>query len=525
MNSPSTQIRACAAIGLAVFLVLCALEPFNQIMDDAYISLIYARNCAAGNGLTYEGGARVEGYSNLLWTLLCACYYRLPGSVFAWMRLGGLLMVSAIFLYLARLSLRDGRVPWYVTIFPLALLSLDKGFIIYVKSGMETPLHALLIVLCVYYYSPDGKGLASALRLAALLALLSCTRPEGAIFFCVLAAHQVLWSVRDGRGRAWARLWIGLTSVMIAVLLLWRYRYYGELLPNTYYAKVDLGSAAQKYKGFGYLFHYAAYYLPLPVSLLVIAGSIRTWRRSATVQAAVLVCIAQTLFIVAAGGDFFPWFRFFAPIAPVVYYLAAQGLASLSASATAFRPALAAAAILISLATMPLARTAIRRDHDPFRAVELRELVNPDLSQLKQRIGVWLAANHPPRTVIATDQAGQIPYYSRMKTIDLLGINDPVIARAGASTSYLLANDASIIIMELLPRTKEPVAAGLVRERDFQKHYRLSKIIRDRHALDGRASFVMWRRDDQPDEARPYTKDIRRMFRDLAAEKDGVLRL
>src|SRR2546428_3980644 len=48
----------------------------DYLTDDALISLRYARRLLEGHGLTWSEGPRVEGYSNLLWTLLVA----LPGA-------------------------------------------------------------------------------------------------------------------------------------------------------------------------------------------------------------------------------------------------------------------------------------------------------------------------------------------------------------------------------------------------------------------------------------------------------------
>src|SRR5262245_34549479 len=47
---------------------------FWFVTDDAYISFRYARNLAHGFGLRYNvtENPPVEGYSNFLWTLLCA---------------------------------------------------------------------------------------------------------------------------------------------------------------------------------------------------------------------------------------------------------------------------------------------------------------------------------------------------------------------------------------------------------------------------------------------------------------------
>jgi len=45
-------------------------------IDDANIFFTYARNIAAGEGLVYNaGGERVEGFTSLLYTLVCAGVY------------------------------------------------------------------------------------------------------------------------------------------------------------------------------------------------------------------------------------------------------------------------------------------------------------------------------------------------------------------------------------------------------------------------------------------------------------------
>ena len=42
------------------------------LADDSFVSFRYAWNLVHGHGLVYNAGERVEGYSNLLWTLLMA---------------------------------------------------------------------------------------------------------------------------------------------------------------------------------------------------------------------------------------------------------------------------------------------------------------------------------------------------------------------------------------------------------------------------------------------------------------------
>ena len=55
---------------------------WDFIVDDAYISFRYAKNFAEGQGLVYNPGeAPVEGYTNLLWTLLLSLPARMGISL------------------------------------------------------------------------------------------------------------------------------------------------------------------------------------------------------------------------------------------------------------------------------------------------------------------------------------------------------------------------------------------------------------------------------------------------------------
>jgi hypothetical protein len=53
-------------------------------------------------------------------------------------------------------------------------------------------------------------------------------------------------------------------------------------------------------------------------------------------------------------------------------------------------------------------------------------LLKADIRRVK--LALHIAENTSPEAVIAVHAAGQIPYYSERTTIDLLGLNDPVVA-------------------------------------------------------------------------------------------------
>jgi len=51
-------------------LAVLAFSSENRIIDDAYISYRYAHNLIEGQGLVFNTGEYVEGFTNLLWTLM-----------------------------------------------------------------------------------------------------------------------------------------------------------------------------------------------------------------------------------------------------------------------------------------------------------------------------------------------------------------------------------------------------------------------------------------------------------------------
>ena len=51
---------------------------YYVLFDDAMISMRYAYNLAHGNGLVWNVGERVQGFTNPLWVLYMALFHLLP---------------------------------------------------------------------------------------------------------------------------------------------------------------------------------------------------------------------------------------------------------------------------------------------------------------------------------------------------------------------------------------------------------------------------------------------------------------
>jgi arabinofuranosyltransferase len=76
MPRPWHRLVAPLAVAMLAALLLFHLSAFEKLNDDSFISFRYARNLAAGRGLVFNPGERVEGYTNPLWVLIAAGLFK-----------------------------------------------------------------------------------------------------------------------------------------------------------------------------------------------------------------------------------------------------------------------------------------------------------------------------------------------------------------------------------------------------------------------------------------------------------------
>lgn len=253
--------RSRPLLWLVPFLVyaLHTLLFSGWIVDDAGISFAYARHLAEGHGLTAQPGVPpVEGYSNPLWVFLLApfCLLGLFDPI-ATPKLLSLLLVAATFLLLdATLRrLTGGRTG--VSLVSLLLLAVCTPFVIWTSSGLENPLYAFLFVLLLWIAIREREGLREgagspgrrhwALLAGLTVAGIALTRPEGMVYTVLYplltltaTGRPVRQSLRASAGRL--LLYALAFAAPFGAHFLLRVAYFGDVVPNTYYAKGEMSS-------------------------------------------------------------------------------------------------------------------------------------------------------------------------------------------------------------------------------------------------------------------------------------------
>ena len=282
------------------------------LTDDAFISFRYVRNLLEGHGLVFNPGEYVEGYSNFLWVLELAAIWGLSGvapeRAAPWLSVAFTAgTIAAMLWWITRLpSLSHrGLVGWMA----LGLVCSSATFAVWTSGGgLETrqfTFFVVLAVMCLSLHRDSRRGLLVA---SLSLAAAALTRPEGPLLAALCFGWFVIQRMADtGRFNPdWRRL-IYLAApfvVLVGAHFLWRYAYYGEWLPNTYYAK----HVRPWYEsGIRYLWAAAletGLYLLIPLAAVAMRNR---WRASRDgIWALVLLLVGVHMaYVMRIGGDHF----------------------------------------------------------------------------------------------------------------------------------------------------------------------------------------------------------------------------
>ncbi len=307
-------------VGAAVALGLTLAWQVLWLADDAFISFRYARNLARGWGLVFNQGEWVEGYTNFLWTALLGGLGWL-GADIPYAGLFGCLLCFAAALVAVAVTVRKVAVGPQVIPFAALALAGSAPFYTFASSGLETMPLALLGVVAMW---------VSTLRRGALLAglvlvLAAMTRPDFLLIYGCMGLALVVEDLCFGEGRFLRRIdWGRLTAFAVPFVFVYlpyfmiRWRVYGDIFPNTYYAKS--GGLSYFRQGSVYLFHFMATtggWIWLPLFGLSLAGRPRDRNETRLRAFALLSALIYGGYVVKVGGDFMEH-RFLVPLLPLI---------------------------------------------------------------------------------------------------------------------------------------------------------------------------------------------------------------
>lgn len=518
-------------LGVVVALLLfLAVAPLlvGAAQEDTFIYLRYALNAARGDGLVFNRGEWVEGFSSPLWMAVLVGLAHLPLDLPMAASLASLACGAAVVALTPRLGARLGLGPGG-RVGAALLVALSHPFAWWARSGLDTTFYALMLtVFCLVYL--DGEyGPAAARpgrqRLGGLLLLrVAASRPEG-----VLLAPVVGWDRWRANDRAGLRRYAGVFLVGLAGLLLLRWMVYGALLPNTGTKLLPERALRGAWQSLAWVAYLGGLPVALPVLALWRGDAPAVERRRATFLLAV-VLVVSVAFLIACGGDYLPRFRFLVPTLPLLAVLCWWGLARLNGPGG--RPlrgwAAAVACLAIALAASLVEHREALRDH-PRSGRWWREWADPLANTTNFHVVAtrWILDHVPPGSLVAYGQMGKAPYYALVEGRDLafldtLGLVDRRVAAlngyplrltetwrqwtAGrsladaeaAARAAIAARSADYVVRERRPDfviveyvlRDLPLLRAVVDDREFQATYRLVATLPDPQ----RPAFLIYQR-------------------------------
>jgi hypothetical protein len=480
------------------------------ISDDAFITMRYVKNFVEGKGLVYNVGERVEGYTHFLWLMLLAAAKAIgfdPVDASIWL---GIAAYVGILVLLLAISLREHKKNSKMIWLPVAaaLFALNYDTEEWASGGLETSFYTLLILAAFYLWFYSRFSEQRRLLLTGIaLALVALTRPDGVLFTATAASLLAIRGIRSKQRPANVSKTIGLLllpSIVIgAPYLLWKYFYYGDILPLTYYTK----SAGDDYfaQGFFYIWLYfrvhfiSAIALIAALFLLVRKNKIKdrppedSYRGSPSSTAFAAIVVYLLLFVARVGGDFM-FARFIIPVVPFFCFIIEQALERMPAGFVKYRIGVAVALLASVIAEEKLFTTELFHLNDEGTREENWNLVvagkthfiaderwyyyDHEINGLPRGnmeaytlIGKFLEPFFKglPITVAIPGSMNMIAYYADLPMeINEYGLTDAYIAHLPLSTrghighekkapeDYLLKRHVNFEILSVTPNLPEP---------------------------------------------------------------------
>ncbi len=304
-----TLLIACVTIPGILFV----RDHAYSMYDDAYIYLRYVDNIAHGCGVRWNcSGAPVEGFTSPLYLVLLLLGRVVTTDLESYTQVIGPLLlfagliVASLLVNRGELGRTDRRIRLGLCFATALLLATDDFVVLNAVVGLETGLAALVVALLVGAVLDRSERRTQVYLILAVLA-----RPECAIF--VLALPLLPWTRRL---RFLAPIGVALLAIAVARLAM-----FGDLLPNTYWAKAG-GGARHAELGWAYIVE------TVELFPLIAFAPLALLRGAARRELAYVIGVAVIwfLFFLRSGGDLFMYGRLAFPLVPALTLLGIYGL-------------------------------------------------------------------------------------------------------------------------------------------------------------------------------------------------------
>jgi arabinofuranosyltransferase len=423
--SPSVNklwIPICLALAATGFF----LYPWWTV-DDAWIAYRYGKNLVEAGELNWNPGQDpVEGYTGVFLPLLAAVFIQFGISVVVGVKVFCVLMWGVSLFFLRNILRRTGTSSFSSGVVLIAF-SVSPLTFMHSLSGLETTVFMMGLLATIdamLHWHQTGE--IKAIYKLGLWSLFICfVRPEGMIIGG--AACTIAFFSRSERQIKHLLLLAFLFAIPFLIYFLWRWNYYGQFLPNTFYAKrASEGFSLESIKMFvRFLGDYWLATVAIVIASRWFPGN-ETPKAGRKIFVIFSVAVVIPVFCVYLSSHLWMNYgaRFFAPFAPLAFPFAGWSIDRMREGAARGHRAQAVSLLLILLATLQAFTYVSRYREDLAFIRDYQPIVDEELIPL----GKLLKSKMPPgQWLVSYQDAGAIPYYSELPTVDFGHLNDEIL--------------------------------------------------------------------------------------------------
>jgi len=458
----------------------------KDIWEDFFITFRYSQNLIEGNGLVYNIGERVYGFTSPISVLLLAACYYISAKTSYLLSLWLFRVVSIIFFTAAGtllLSVLFNKHKGQIlpVVFFAVFYLFEAKSVLFSINGMETAFMLFFLAWLIYlsYRGLSQNLVASGICWAGLL----WTRPDSCIYIVAFCAASAVFTERPKKEILIAFLKISAVCVFLYMpWFIWTWGYYGSPIPNTIKAKLllmqpyDIGYFLRvgllAYKDiFGPVYYhnfegwpgwieifffglwlFAFFYWVIPLKD----------RLGRMISFANFLMYPYFIFIPR-----FPWY--FPPIAMLSLFVVVNGLFTLSRQTRAkiFRKKVFMS-IVLTLVSLEMFFIFT------MTAVQMRAQQKEIEDGNRKQIGLWLKKNSAPKEKVYLEPIGYIGYFSQARISDYPGLVSLDMSRIKNKKSDFCSSIKEINPDWVILRPDE--AKSMYAFPSFKQNYNLEKI-------------------------------------------------
>jgi arabinofuranosyltransferase len=429
------------ALLAVVFFYAARYVNFNMPpFEDAAMLMRYADHLAHGYGIVWNIGQHpVDGATDFLFMAASAALIRIGLPVGRSVRAIGFVshILTVLLVYWVNRKIWKANV---VISFVTALyLAVGTG-LSYVAAFFGTPLFAFLAALTwtfgLLLIQTENPSFWLSLLFALAGLLTGLTRPEGVILAGLMLVAVIV--MKGWRHSAKAIfVFAAVFSILGGAYFLWRWNYFGYPLPNPFYVKSGgILHSDSFWESFSYLFRFSG-----PFALAFLLG----FRSKKTIRLTIaflipLVVFASAFILIDNQTNFGGRFQYALwPLVLLSWYPLVEGIEREVGFSWPQPPhvwergvwILAALAIVYGVVRYSASQNCLLAGAPPL-------CNNAYSADGRYNMAQMLSKYQGRGYVIATSEAGLLPFYSNWTAIDTWGLNDEWIAHHGGITAQYL---------------------------------------------------------------------------------------